>query len=158
MFTAEQERAIAEKLSQLKRIKNGTLTPDDLALSITGRRMKWLSSNFRNVLAKHKGLKLDELAYRAIYFDHMGITPEDSHMTRISFNKIRVDSYNFCPYLIACQELGLDTRIICKEIVEPGIQAVCQVIHPNLVFSRNYDNLRPQNPLFCEEYIELKTQ
>ena len=159
MFTPEQERAIAEKISQLEKIKNGTLTLEDLALSITLRRMRWLGSNFSTVFAKYKELRLEELAYRAIYLDHMKINPDHSEMIRLSPTRIRINSYNFCPYLIACQKLDLDTRFVCKNIVEPGIQAVCEAIHPNLRFSRNYDNIRnirSKTPEVCEEYIELR--
>jgi len=95
-----------------------------------------------------------EKAYRIICFDEMGINSEHSKMIKFGESKIRIESRNFCPYLEACKELELDTRYVCKEIVEPSIQAVCEIINPNLRFSRNYQNIRPYGD-FCEEYIEI---
>jgi tRNA(adenine34) deaminase len=86
----------------------------------------------------------------------MKIEPSHSKMTRISSKKIRIDSYNFYPYLEATKKLKLDTKIICKKVGEPSIQKMCEMIHPKLKFSRNYDNIRPHNKKYCEEYIEIK--
>lgn len=106
-------------------------------------------------IAKYKGLPLEEMAYRIIFFDHMGINPKHSQITRVSPIKIRIDSYNFCPYLEACTQLGLETRFVCAQINEQSLQKMVEMIHPNLRFSRNYSNIRPLNKHFCEEYIEL---
>ncbi|KKR29188.1 MAG: hypothetical protein UT59_C0011G0012 [candidate division CPR2 bacterium GW2011_GWD1_39_7] len=85
----------------------------------------------------------------------MKIIPEHSVVEKISDNKMGIKSYNFCPYLEACQILGLDTRIICKELGEPSCQLFVKAIHPSLRFSRTYyDKLRP-NCSYCEEFIEL---
>jgi len=85
----------------------------------------------------------------------MKIDPLKSKMTRISPTKIRIDSYNFCPYLETVKKLKLDTRCICKKVGEPSIQAMCKMINKKLKFSRNYDNIRPHNKEYCEEYIEI---
>ncbi len=95
------------------------------------------------------------MAYRIIFLDHMKINPEHSLVKRVSPKKIRIDSYNFCPYLEACVQLGLETKFVCKQINEQSIQKMVEMIHPNLKFSRNYSNIRPFNKHFCEEYIEL---
>ena len=107
------------------------------------------------MLAKYDGLSPEEKAYRIIFLEHMKINPEHSKMVRVSPKKIRMDSYNFCPYLEACERLGLETKSVCKKIGEPSIQRLCEMIHPKLRFSRNYSNIRPGNDAFCEEYIEL---
>lgn len=108
------------------------------------------------MLKKYKDLPLEEQAWHIIYFDHMKIDPKYSKMTRISSRKIRIDSYNFCPYLEAVKKLKLDTKVICKKVGEPSIQKMCEIIHPKLKFSRNYHNIRPDNKKYCEEYIEIK--
>ena len=156
MFSGLEQKAIEEKFEQLKKVKEGRLTPKELADLITQRRARWMEENLESVLPKYKLLAPEERAYNIIFFDHMKINPAHSRMIRVSPEKIRIESYNFCPYLEACRFLGLDTRQVCKEIGEPSMQRVCEMVHPGLRFSRNYENIRPQNSSFCEEYIELK--
>ena len=155
IFSERAQKAIDEKLTQLRGVKQGTLTPGELADLITDRRMGWILEHRGEMLAKYDGLSPEEQAYRIVCFDHMGIKPEHNEMIRISPGKIRFNSYNFCPYLEACKQLDLDTRFVCKEIGEPSIQRMIQVIHPKLRFSRNYANIRPHNTAFCEEYMEI---
>lgn len=155
VFSKFEQKAIEEKKEQLRKVKEGTLLPRELADLITQRRVNWIKKNLGTMLKKYSSLDALEKAYKIICFDHMGIDPEKSKMTRISPRKIRIDSYNFCPYLEACKELGLDTRFVCREIGEPSIREMMRRISPNLKFSRNYQNIRPHNPDFCEEYIEL---
>jgi len=155
IISESEQKAIEEKLEQLRKVKDGTLTPQELADLITQRRVLWFEENKNTVLSKYHGLPDEEKAYRIIFFDHMKINPEYSKMARLDKGKIRVESYNFCPYLEACRKLGLDTRFVCKEIGEPSIQEVCKLINSNLKFRRNYQNIRPHNCNFCEEYFEL---
>lgn len=154
MFSEAEQKAIQEKLEQLKQVKEGTLSVQDLSDLITKRRVNWMKEHRDEILAKYEGLPLDEIAWRAVCFDHMHIYPPDSRSTRISDKKLRFDSYNFCPYLEACKQLDLDTRYICKEINEQPIQKMIEVLDPRLKFSRNYENLRPRSK-FCEEYFEI---
>ena len=130
------------------------MSSKELATLITRKRVSWFEQNMNIALGKYEGMPVEEKAYRIVCFDEMGINPKHSKMIRDGERKIRFESRNFCPYLIACQELGLYTRYVCKEIVEPSIQAVCEMINPDLRFSRNYQNIRPHSD-FCEEYIEI---
>ena len=154
MFSENEQMAIDKKLEQLRKVKEGLLSSQELASLITRKRVSWFEQNMHAVLEKYEGMSVEEKAYRMICFEEMGINPKHSKMTRAGERKIIIESRNFCPYLIACQELGLDTRYVCREIVEPSIQAVCKMINPNLRFSRNYQNIRPHSD-FCEEYIEI---
>lgn len=155
MFNESGQKAIEEKIEQLKKVKEGTLAPQELADLITQRRSLWFKENRDTVLSKYKELPAEEKAYRIICFDHMKINPKHSKMIRISNKKIKIESYNFCPYLEACKMLGLDTQFVCKEIGEPSIQKICEIINPKLKFSRNYQKIRPNNCNFCEEFFEL---
>lgn len=155
MFSKAEQKAIQEKLEQLQRVREGKLSPEELAGLITQRRVGWMKLYLDEMLEKYRDLSPEEQAYKIVFFDHMGINPEHSKMVRVSPRKIRIESYNFCPYLEACQQLGLDTRFICKDIGEPSIQQMIEIINPNLRFTRNYVNIRPYNGAFCEEYIEL---
>jgi hypothetical protein len=154
-FTDKEKEAIKEKYGQLKKVCDGEISHSDLADTISKRRLNWIKKNLEEMQRKYDGLSPEEQAYHIIYFDHMKINPEHSRMIRISPTKIRIESYNFCPYLEASSQLDLDTRCICKEVGEPSIQSMCKIIHPKLKFSRNYDNIRPHNGDYCEEFIEL---
>jgi hypothetical protein len=72
-------------------------------------------------------------------------------------NKITWRSSNFCPILEACQRLGLDTRVVCKQGAEQSVQDLVSKLNPNLIFSRNYEDLRPYRK-YCEESFELKAK
>ncbi len=154
MFSKTERRAIQEKVDQLGKVKSGIWSVQYLADLITERRVAWIKERKDELLAKYAGLPLEELAWKVVCFDHMGINLEYSRMTRVSDRKIRIDSYNFCPYLEACLQIGLDTVRICKEIGEPAIQKMIEVLDPRLKFSRNYNNIRPYS-VYCEEYFEV---
>ena len=106
------------------------------------------------MLFKYNGLSPEEKAYHILYLEHMKINPEHTKVTRVSPTKIKIDSFNFCPYLEACARLEMDTRFVCKEIGEPSVQRFVKEINPYLIFSRNYPHIRPHSPNFCEEFIE----
>ena len=154
MFSKPEQKAIEEKIAQLKRVRKKELTPGELASLITKRRIMWIKEHLEEMLDKYSDLNPEEQAYNIVFFDHMKICPEHSKMNRISLTKIRIESHNFCPYLEACKILDLDTKFVCKEIGEPSIQKMIEVINPKLKFSRNYIKIRPYNETFCEEYIE----
>ena len=155
VFTETEQKAIQEKVGQLKRIKDGTLSVQELVNLIVQRRLNWLKENLRRLLKKYAHLDDLEKAHMIIGFENMKIDQTKQKITRVSSTKIRIDSYNFCPYLEACKILGLDTRFVCKEIMETSTQTVLEAINPRIKFSRNYQNIRPYNPAYCEEYLEL---
>ena len=148
------EEAVKEKLEQLRKVKEGILSSQELANLITQRRMAWIDKNLSEMLVKYNGLSPEEKAHRIVFLEHMGINPAHSEIERISPNKIRIKSHNFCPYLEACKQLGLETESVCREIGEPSLQEMLKRINPNLKFSRNYKNIRPRSH-FCEEFVEI---
>ena len=155
MFSESEQKAINEKLEQLTKIKEGSLTQEELTNLITERRINWIKINFHRLLDKYFSLSLEELAYNIIFFEHMKINPKYSKMKRVSKNKLEINSYNFCLYLEACKLLSLDTKFICKEIWEPSIKKMISLIDPHLNFDRDYSHIRPHTP-FCKEYIKIK--
>ncbi|MBW3022847.1 hypothetical protein KY308_01980 [Candidatus Woesearchaeota archaeon] len=155
MPSIAQITAIEDKIKQLKEVKEKKITVQELAKRITDRRLNWLLGNSQ-IIAKYSNLPPEEAAHRIIYLEHMEINPEHSQVIRVREGIIQIKSYNFCPYLMACKELGLDTRIVCKKIGEQSIVQMCRALHPKLEFRRNYNKIRPHNPEFCEEYIFLK--
>lgn len=154
-FTNAQREAIGKKVEQLIRIKKGILSPQELAAFTGRKRVGWLKKNLKRLLKKYAHLDDLEKAFVILCFEYLKIDPRKQKLTRISPTKLRIDSYNFCPYLEACKLIGLDTRFICKEVLESSTQAALEVINPKIKFSRNYENMRPHNPDYCEEYLEL---
>jgi len=149
------EEAIAEKVGQLTKVLQGVLSEDELSELITQRRLDWLKENLIVLKEKYKDLSPEEQAHRIIFLEHMNINPEDLRVTKPIKNVIRADGFSFCPYLEAYRQLGLDSRIMCKKINHDCFEKMAKMIHPNLVFYRNLQNLRPYSE-YCEEYIELK--
>jgi len=154
-FTETEQRAIQKKVEQLKNVKEGIMSTQELADLTAQKRLRWLKRNLKRMLKKWNHLDDVEKPHYIIGVEEMKIDQTKQKLTRISPTKIRIDSYNFCPWLEACKILELDTRVICKEILESSTQAAINEINPKIRFSRNYDNIRPQNPDFCEEYLEL---
>lgn len=154
-FTKAEQKAIQKKVELLKRVKEGTLSVQEAIDMTAQKRLRWLRRNLKRMLKKYSHLDDVEKAHYIIGVEEMKIDQAKQKITRISPTKIRIDSNNFCPWLEACEILGLDTRFICKEILEPSTQKALEMINPKLKFSRNYQNIRPYNPDYCEEYLEL---
>ncbi len=149
------EQKLEEKIEELMKIKEGILTPKELADLITERRVKWMKNNLDEMKIKYEGLPPEEMAYKIIFIEHLQVDPAYSKVTRVSETRIRIDSYNSCPYLDACERVGLETKFVCREIGEQSFQEMIRLIHPKLKFGREYSNIRPFNKEYCEEYIEL---
>ncbi len=144
IFSKEQQRAIEEKTEQLKRIREGSLKPKELASMITERRLSWLKEN-RHLL--RNDLPLPEAAYRLLVFDHMGVDD----------NLLIAKCKHFCPYLEACKKVKVGTEFVCKEIGEPSIVEFMKEINPRLSFDRDYGRIRPYWA-YCLEYVRLEEQ
>jgi tRNA(adenine34) deaminase len=84
----------------------------------------------------------------------MGVPESECPIIEETELKITWHAYDFCPYLAATNELRMDTRTVCKCLTESPVQALLNILNPNLHFSRNYDKIRPYSE-YCEETIEL---
>ena len=149
IFTQKQEKAIKEKVEQLRKVKEGILLPKELANMITQRRLNWLNHN-EHLL--RDGLISPEEAYKLLIYHHMKVE-EGITIRKISNNLMMAEARNFCPYLEACQRLEMDTKFVCKEIGEPSIIAFMEEISPKLHFFRDYSKIRPYSD-HCLEFVE----
>jgi hypothetical protein len=111
--------------------------------------MIWFKDNL-SLITNLEGSELEK-AYRLLLLK-LGITEEEAPIVRKNKNAIIFHSRNFCPSLEACMILGLDTRIICRSVLERSTDALIKKINPLLQFSRNYEKIRPYSP-YCEEMI-----
>ncbi|HWQ56731.1 MAG TPA: nucleoside deaminase [Bryobacteraceae bacterium] len=91
-------------------------------------------------------------AFEALFFDYMGLRPEDLEVVRDDAAEISWLSRNPCPTLEACGRLGLDTRKVCRSAYEKSTQAFVSGIDPELRFLRDYREIRPYAP-HCRERI-----
>lgn len=98
---------------------------------------------------------IPEQAYQLAMLEYLGLDPEEVPIIHSDETKITWRSFNFCPVIDACERLGLDTRVVCKEGFEESIQDLIRHLNPDLRFTRNYkDGIRPYAE-YCEETIEL---
>ena len=85
----------------------------------------------------------------------MGLSvPRDDEIIERFGKRIVSRWWNPCPTLGACQQFGLDTRLICKKAYHRPVQEFLKQLHPDLRFERNYECLRP-HAAYCEEIIFL---
>jgi len=56
--------------------------------------------------------------FQLVLLEYMGLKEEELPIVEESEKKITWRSYTFCPYLEAIQNLGLDTKEICKLLTE----------------------------------------
>jgi hypothetical protein len=118
---------------------------------ITDMALEWYKKN-RKELVQEKPLL--EHAFDVYYFRHLNLNPKDVEIVEKSENRLVCRWRNFCEVLEACKMLGLDTRIVCKEVYETPGKTLLKQISPALNFRRNYDKIRPYAD-FCEEIIEI---
>jgi tRNA(adenine34) deaminase len=124
-----------------------------LEQAVIERRLTWFAAHAATWRGTDDPLKD---GYRLFYEDYLGLSvPRDGEIVEVTGGRWVMRWWNRCPTLEACQALGLDTRVICRQAYERPVQALLDRIDPRLRFSRNYEALRPCAP-YCEEIISLE--
>jgi len=114
------------------------------------KRLAWLGANLAR-LERIGNPVMD--GYHVFYETYLGISiPVDGEIIEQREHRMVMRWWNPCPTLAACQQLGLDTREICKKAYHRPVQEFLARLDPNLRFDRNYQALRPYTP-YCEEII-----
>ena len=147
-MTPENEIRTQQKIGQLKRC-NGDYSI--LHAELKAKRLSWWETNKSKLNLTGS---LPRQAYEMVLFKYMNLPSNDVLVVHETESKITWISSNFCPILEACQRLGLDTRIVCKQGTEQSVQDLVSQLNSNLVFSRDYKDLRPYGK-YCEESFEL---
>lgn len=147
----EDEKRTQQKMEQLASC-NGNYS--SLHQEFKRKRLDWWEANKDNLSLSGS---LPRQAYEMVLLHYMKIAPEEVPVVEETEHKITWVSSNFCPILEACRRLGLDTRVVCKQGTEESVQDLVSQLNPNLVFSRNYKDLRPYGK-YCEESFELKVK
>ena len=100
-------------------------------------------------------------AYRLFYEDYLGVSvPRDGEVVSCTESRLTMRWWNPCPTLEACKRLGLNTRLICRQVYERPVEALVSRLVPDsspyaIRFERNYAALRPYAP-YCEESFVLE--
>ena len=143
----EKKRTLLSKITGEEDLRN-------LSRDRSQKKVEWARKNLESLERKYNGVPLLEKVFNIIYLDHLTCDRKDFELTYVAPNKLQILSRNFCPYLVACEDLNLDTRYICKVTGEQSFQVLAREIDKDVLFYRNYENIRPHSD-FCEEYLEL---
>lgn len=143
--------AVRKEIKRLRGIDEKGLAR--MADELTAKRKKWITKNKKKI-DKLTGDPLD-IAYK-VFLEKLSITVEEAPIKERKENEIIIHSKNFCPTLEACKILGLDTKVICAAVSEKPTDLFLKEINPRLMFTRNYEKLRPRNG-YCEEIISIST-
>jgi tRNA(Arg) A34 adenosine deaminase TadA len=133
---------------QVERLSH--LTLQEIEREVAQKRIAWCKENLPQA-----GSKPDitpRAAFERLFFDYMGLARDDLPIVRESPTEIAWLSRNPCPTLSACQEMGLDTRRVCRGAYEKSTQAFISQIDPQLRFMRSYQEIRPHAG-HCLEWI-----
>ena len=123
----------------------------EIEQNLIDKRVNWFKQNHDKV-EKLRGDILEK-AYQLLLMK-IGIDRSEAPVVEKNSRCIVFHSKNFCPSLQACVELGMDTRIICREVFEKPADILVKQLHTSLQFSRNYACIRPYST-YCEEKIFL---
>ncbi|MBU1100049.1 MAG: nucleoside deaminase [Bacteroidetes bacterium] len=141
--------AVRKEIKRLRGIDEKGLVR--LADELTAKRKKWIAKNKKKI-DKLTGDPLD-IAYK-VFLEKLSIPAEEAPVKERRENEIIIHSKNFCPTLEACKILGLDTKVICSALNEKSTDLFLKEVNPKLMFTRNYEKLRPRNG-YCEEIISI---
>ncbi|HVN55897.1 MAG TPA: hypothetical protein VMT46_16305 [Anaerolineaceae bacterium] len=95
--------------------------------------------------------------YRLFYEKYLHVAvPQEGEIVEAGPRRMVTRWWNRCPTLEACQKLGLDTRVVCRQVYERPVEALLSRLDPRLRFRRNYAAIRPYTP-YCEEILEITT-
>ena len=145
----------AELFREILRVSNEIGMGEALSIlerCVIEKRLAWARTHLAEVSTT--GIPVLD-GYRWFYEKYLGVSvPEDGEIVELSEKRIVSRWWNPCPTLEACQQLGLDTKVICKKAYHRPVQEFLMQLHPGLRFERNYDCIRPHTA-YCEEIIFL---
>ena len=135
-------------LRQMERLQNQSLS--QIEAEVAQKRTAWLEQN--RSLWQGQTACSPRRAFELLFFEYMGLSPQDVPVVRETGQQISWLSKNPCPTLEACMRLGLDTRQVCRLAYEKSTQAFLSHIDAQLRFERSYREIRPYAP-YCRETI-----
>lgn len=139
---------ISRQISEAKQTNDW----DKINATLLLKRQEWVKLNLHRVPPEGSDVRK---AYQFFLLEYLGLDPSEVPIVYEDEKRIIWRSYNWCPVLEVCKQRNWDTGEVCRKGWETSVQAFLEVINPKLIFSRNYDRLRPLAP-YCEEQIYLR--
>jgi len=133
---------------QIERLKHCTCQA--IEAEVAQKRLAWFRQH--DQIAARYDHPSPRQAFDLLFFDYMGLSPDELPIVSETATEIVWQSANPCPTLEAVRALGLDTRIICRAAYEKSTQAFVSQIDPQLRFLRSYEEIRPYAN-HCREMI-----
>ena len=125
----------------------------ELRETYVSKKRQWAGEHISDLQPKGEESLMD-CVIRVLYKSNLGIK-KGMQIHEKSEDRLVTRFTNDCAILGAYQELGLDTRLICREIFHEPYQALLSEINYRLRFSRNYTTgIRPYSR-YCEEIITI---
>lgn len=121
----------------------------EIEQAVSEKRLNWWAAH---PALKKSGPVSPRDAFECLFFEYMGLKKEDLPILSESENEITWASQNPCPTLVACEQLNLDTRKVCRQAYEKSTQAFISQMDPALRFVRNYEEIRPHAAI-CRESL-----
>jgi len=125
-------------------------TGQTIEAEVALKRIAWYQQNVRP--GDHPDRPSPRQAFELLFFDYMQLPESELRVVLETETEIVWLSLNPCPTLIATQQLGLDTRQVCRAAYEKSTQAFLSQLDPQLRFLRSYEEIRPYAS-FCREMI-----
>jgi tRNA(Arg) A34 adenosine deaminase TadA len=133
--------------SQIDRLKRFSCR--EIEAEVAQKRIAWVTQNHPAGKLAHPSPRQ---AFETLFFAYMGLPADELPVLSETDTEIIWSSLNRCPTLAATQQLGLDTRLICRAAYEKSTQAFLSQLDPQLRFLRSYEEIRPYSD-HCKESI-----
>lgn len=117
---------------------------------VARKRIAWFRQNYQP--DDHPDRPTPRQAFKLLFFDYMQLPENELRVVSEAETEIVWLSLNPCPTLSAAQQLGLDTRQVCRAAYEKSTQAFLSQLDPQLRFLRSYEEIRPY-VRYCREMI-----
>ncbi len=148
-MTSLFEMKVDEQVERLQK-----LTLQEIENEVTRKRLDWMDKRFPG--SGDPGIHIPRQAFQLLFFEYMGLDPQELPIVAETQDEIVWDSINPCPTLEACRLLSLDTRIVCRAAYDKSTQAFLTRLDPRLQFIRSYAEIRPYAPYCRERIVRIK--
>jgi len=135
---------------QVERLKSKSL--QEIERAVAHKRREWIKEH---APSSGHASPTPRQAFEMLFFDYMGLRPDDLPIQSETDSEIVWFSQNDCPTLEACRLLNLDTRQVCRSAYEKSTQAFVSCLDPQLRFLRSYQDIRPYANNCLERIIRV---
>ena len=144
-MTNDFESEVQRQIERLQRCSCQAIEAE-----VAQKRLAWLRQH--DQIAARCVHPSPRQAFDLLFFDYMGLSPDELSIVSETDTEIVWRSANPCPTLEAVKALGLDTRTVCRAAYEKSTQAFVSQLDPQLRFLRSYEEIRPYAG-YCREMI-----